>query len=327
LKPRDFLDALRHLLQEVPSAFPRLMRLLWRRLRDCWRKRTAPDPAYPCLPIPAGVWLQPDAYLYSQRYLISLGVAVTWENPDVTLADMGGNVVGSHDLLPATDYRVTAVIHNKAATAPAPGLPVIFTLIAFGAGGPARQTIGVVPIDLPVRAAPGEPTRATIVWTTPPVPDHYCIEIEAAWPDDAFPIDNVGQHNTVVRRAARGERLQVRVPVFHRGEKATRLHVRLDGYTLPERPLLRQEQEDRAALVKRIREVNAPERFPADTAWRPVVSASELVLDAGGQGAVDFEATVPATEVAGSQKRFNITVSDAASGRPVGGVTLLVQVT
>jgi hypothetical protein len=53
------------------------------------------------LPIPSGVWLQPDAYLYSQGYLMSPGMAVTWDNPDVQLTDTGGAVVGSHDLLPS----------------------------------------------------------------------------------------------------------------------------------------------------------------------------------------------------------------------------------
>jgi hypothetical protein len=327
----DLLEAFAHLLREVSSAFPRFLTLLLRRLRDCWRQRTGPDQATPCLPIPAGVWLQPDAYLYSQRYLMSLGMAVTWDNPDVTLTDMGGAVVGSHDLLPLTDYRITAIIHNKAATAPAPRLPVVFTLIAFGAGGPTRQTIGVVTIDLPVRAAPGEPTPASIVWNTPATPDHYCIEIDAAWRDDAFPFDNVGQHNTVVRRAAAGERLRVRLPVYRRMTldarmQSTRMLVRLDGYLLPERPLLRSEGEIREALMKRIVEANRPERFPADAHWNAALSAQDVVLEGDAIGGVDFEATVPAGAAAGSEKRFNISVSDGETGQAVGGATLIVQV-
>ncbi len=329
---KDLLDAFAQLLREVPAAFPRFFKLLIARLRDCWRQRTGPDPATCCLPIPAGVWLQPDAYLYSQRYLMSLGMAVTWDNPDVTLTDMGGAVIGSHDLLPSTDYRITAMIHNKAATAPAPGLPVVFTLIAFGANGPKRQTIGVVPIDLPVRAAPGEPTPASIVWRTPPTPDHYCIEVDAVWPDDAFPIDNVGQHNTVVRGAAPGQRVQVRVPAHRRTIRAAartqamRMQVRLDGYVLPERPLLRGERESREVLMKRIVEANRPERFAAD--WNAGLSAQELVLEGDVDAvAIDFEATVPASAAAGSERRFNISVSDAASGQAIGGVTVIVQVT
>ena len=327
----DILNAFLGMLHEVVSAFPRLFTMLLRRLRDCWHKRTGPDQAMRCLPIPAGVWLQPDAYLYSQRYLMSLGIAVVWENPDVTLTDMGGAAVGSHDLLPSTDYRLTAMIHNKSATAPAPGLPVVFTLIAFGAGGPTRQTIGVVPIDLPVRAAPGEPATASIVWRTPPTPGHYCIEIDAAWPDDAFPIDNVGQHNTLVRRATPGERVRVHVPVYRRtardtGEQTMSMHVRLDGYVLPERPLLRREGESREALRTRIREANPPERFPADARWDAVLSATKIVVKGDEPAAIDFEATVPSEAIAGSEVRFNISVSEVETGHAVGGVTVIVKV-
>jgi len=327
MNPNEFLKALVDMLQEVASAFLRLFPLLCRRLRDCWRQRTGPDQALPCLPIPAGVWLRPDAYLYSQRYLMSLGMAVTWDNPDVTLTDMAGNVVGSHDLSPDTKYRITALIHNKAADAPAPGLPVVFTLIAFGAGGATRQTIGVTPIDLPVRAAPGEPAPASVIWTTPPVPDHYCIEIDAAWPDDAFPIDNVGQHNTVVRRAGAGERLHVRVPIHDRYAQQTRVQARVDSYRLPARPLLREEGQSRAAHLERVVQANAAERFPADPTWGAGVSARETLLDEGGHGAVDFEATVPAGAAAGSEQRFNVSVHDLSSGRAIGGVTVIIQVT
>lgn len=332
MSPKDLLEALWHLVREVPAAFPRFFALLYRRLRDCLHQRTGPDPAMHCLPIPAGVWLQPDAFLYSQRYLMSLGIAVTWDNPDVTLTEMGGAVVGSHDLQPSTEYRVTALIHNKAATAPAPGLPVVFTLIAFGAGGATRQTIGIVTIDLPVRAAPGEPAAASVVWRTPPAPDHYCIEIDAAWPDDALPIDNVGQHNTVVRNAAPGHRVSLRVPVFRSAMHAARLsparmRVRLDGYVLPERPLLRAEGEGRDALAKRIADANRPERFPAHRQWNATLSAQELVIEGDAEAGVDFEAIVPSDAASGTEQRFNISVSDFESGACIGGATIIVQVT
>ena len=59
LRASDLLKAFAHLLREVPAAFPRFFSLLLRRIRDCWRRRTGPDQALHCLPIPAGVWLQP----------------------------------------------------------------------------------------------------------------------------------------------------------------------------------------------------------------------------------------------------------------------------
>ena len=38
--------------------------------------------------------------------------SLTQGDPDVTLTDGAGNVVSSHDLLPATSYRLSALIHK-----------------------------------------------------------------------------------------------------------------------------------------------------------------------------------------------------------------------
>ncbi|MGB7815433.1 MAG: hypothetical protein WBL28_03695, partial [Methylotenera sp.] len=294
------------------------------------------------LPIPSGVWLQPDAYLYSQRYLMSLGLAVTWDNPDVTLTDMLGNVVGSHNLKPSTDYRITALIHNKANDAPAPSMPVVFTLLDFGAGGVTRQNFGTETVDLPVRAAPGEPVSATVVWKTPPTPGHYCIEIEAVWLDDVNPLDNVGQHNTVIRGVTPRERIVLPVPITNFIQGRSRLKVRLDSYVLPARPLIRDGGRDREAVfgrdsqavresdagfLKRIIAENSPGKFPADPSWTPSLSAHELTLERGQSAVVEFEATVPASAASGQEQRFNIAVSEESTGRIIGGVTLIFQVT
>lgn len=313
-------------LGEVAAAFPRLVRLVCRWLADLKRRGKREEQPLPCLPIPAGVWLRPDAYLYSQRYLMSLGLAVTWDNPDVTLLDMAGKVVGSHDLAPSTPYRVIARIHNRSPDAPAPKMPVVFRLISFGAGGPSKQTIGTVPVDLPVRAGPGEPAIAEIVWTTPPVPDHYCIEIEAVWADDAFPPDNVGQHNTVVRGAHPGERPRFHVPVFNRlREDMLEVVAHVDGYRLPERPLLRNEQEDHAALFERVKLANALERFPADANWQPTLSPAELRIEPGEKGEVVLDLVVPADAPLHAEKRFNVSIR-RRDGSMLGGATVIVRV-
>jgi hypothetical protein len=275
------------------------------------------------------VYLRPDAYLYSQSYLMSLGMAVTWDNPDVTLTDMGGVITGSHDLLPSTRYRITATIHNRSAKAPAPGLPVVFTLISFGAGGALRQHIGMKRIDLPVRAAPGEPAAAVVEWDTPPTPGHYCIEIEAVWPDDDFPPDNVGQHNTVIRRARAGERLRLRVPLTNNTTQLADYQLRVDGYQLPAHPFVRRgegQQGSRQQHIARVAEANHPSRFPAAEGWDARLSTAELRLEPGGEAVVDFEATVPAGTPAGNETRFNIAVAGGRGTPPAGGVTVIVQV-
>ena len=327
----DFLrgvwKAFLHIALELPASFLAFILLIIRRCRRFRERFEEGSQSLPCLPIPAGVWLQPDAYLYSQRYLMSLGIGVTWDNPDVELTDMSGAVVGSHDLLPSTEYRITATIHNRSNDAPAPGMPVVFTLFSFGAGG-SSQPLGSDLINLPVRAAPGEPALASVVWKTPPVAGHHCIQIEAVWADDANQLDNMGQHNTVIRGVARGQRIEVRIPVVHSMQGRTRLRARLDSYVLPERPLRRQEKrESDEAFLKRIAAANAPERFPAAEGWMAEISRREIVQDPDETSVLDFQATVPASAQPGSEQRFNVAVSEESTGKMVGGVTVILRVT
>lgn len=335
----DFLlglwKALLHILREVPASFWALVQLILRRLRRFHERVDHGQEALPCLPIPSGVWLQPDAYLYSQGYLMSLGMAVTWDNPDVELTDSGGAVVGSHDLLPLTDYEITARIHNRSNNAPAPGMPVVFTLLSFGAGG-GSQPIGSTVINLPVRAAPGEPALASIVWKTPPTSGHYCIEIHAVWADDANPLDNIGQHNTVIREVTPGQRFVLPIPVTNFIQGRDRLRARLDSYVLPERPLTRGEsekargergKESDESFRARVVRANSPQGAPPPDAWSATLSSTEIQLRPDDTAVLEFQTTVPTAAVAGFEQRFNVAVSEAANGRMIGGVTIILKVT
>jgi hypothetical protein len=60
--------ALQHILREVPLSFWALIQLILLRLRRFRERADRGQESLPCLPIPSGVWLQPDAYLYSQGY-------------------------------------------------------------------------------------------------------------------------------------------------------------------------------------------------------------------------------------------------------------------
>ena len=42
------------------------------------------------------------------------------------------------------------------------------------------------------------PAYATMDWTTPALPGHYCVQVSFAWPDDLNPFNNLGQENTQV---------------------------------------------------------------------------------------------------------------------------------
>ncbi len=334
----SFLRALLALISLIPSAFLAIIPLLVRRGTAIVNQRRREDQVLPCLPIPSGVWLQPDAYLYSQPALMAMGIAVTWDNPDVRIIDGAGNTVGSHDLLPSTDYRVQATIYNRSPAAPAPAMPVLFAPMGFGAGAPPMKPIQTT-IDLPVQGAPGEPALAEAIWTTPATPGHYCIVITAIWSDDANPIDNVGQHNTVIRGARPGERLIIKVPVFGPIDGRMKLLAAVDAYTLPGHPVpggegLRRRQREspgdgRSTDDERLAEIVAADargRFPAPDAWQAKVTPGEVDLEAGAQLELEFELTAPPDAIAGSEQRFNVVVTDAETGGLVGGVTVVVQV-
>ena len=135
--------------------------------------------------------------LYSQSWLMSQGLAVTWDNPDIQLYDTKNNPVSSSDLLPDTDYQVVVRIWNNSYTGPAAGLEVQLGFIHIGFGN-TRFAIGSTAVNLGVKGSAHCPVFAKFVWHTPAVPGHYCLQAQLVWPDDANPNNNLGQENTLV---------------------------------------------------------------------------------------------------------------------------------
>jgi hypothetical protein len=346
---KGFVTAAVHLIKEVFSAFPNLIKLivvLILRLCKLHRRYGGKQPI-DCLPIPSGVYLQPDASIYSQQYLMSRGMAVTWDNPDVKLTDGLNNVVASHDLQPSTSYTVTATIHNRKNDAPVPSMPVVFSLVSFGISGPSVQSIGSTVVDLPVRGALGEPAQAAITWTTPPAPGHYCIIIEALVTNDANPLDNVGQHNTVIQGVINSQTIVLKVPIRNILQGPRTFAVQLHSYHLPAHPIVRGglsgraqaassearprtsggPRESDATLLARVVAANRPELFPAPPEWTPAISQSSVVLDPGQTVELEFTATVPSSAPVGLRQPFHISVTEKSTNRPIGGVTATFVVT
>ena len=346
---KAIIDALIDLVMRVLGALPGFIRLLLLLLRRaCERKRQYGDkqPMH-CLPIPAGVYLRPDASIYSQSYLMSLGMAVTWDNPDVHLTDALNNVVGSHSLKPSTPYTVTATIHNRSNDAPALDMPVVFRLFSFGVGGGTVQEIGSVKVDLPVRGAPGEPAEASVTWTTPAALGHYCIQIEAVVPDDANPLDNIGQHNTVIQGVSAGRALHLIVPIRNALQGVRTFAIRHHSYHLPAEAIVRrglggrrrdaavadvrietsgEGRETDESLQRRVVAANRAEFFASPPEWAAAVSAGRVTLEAEGTTEVEFTATVPASAPAGSRQLFHVSVTEESTERPIGGVTAIFDI-
>jgi hypothetical protein len=153
-----------------------------------------------CMTVPRGRIKHPDPLIYSQTELMKLGLAVTWDNPDVQLY-RNGAPVSSWELDPATEYEVVARVWNKSTDAPVIGLPVIFSMLSFGVGT-KLTAIGATSIpELGVKGGPNHPAFARIMWTTPPTPGHYCLQVQLDSADDADRGNNLGAENTLVGQA------------------------------------------------------------------------------------------------------------------------------
>src|SRR2546430_3041302 len=86
-----------------------------------------------CTPIRDIAFKKPDPLLYSQSYLMSQGLAVTWDNPDIALY-LNGVLVPSSQLASDTEYEIVARIWNNSTDAPVPMLPVAFSYLSFEIG-------------------------------------------------------------------------------------------------------------------------------------------------------------------------------------------------
>jgi hypothetical protein len=295
-----------------------------------------------CQVIPPDVYKRPDPLIYSQSYLMSLGLGVTWDNPDIALFDVaaGFTPVPSNSLVADTEYEIRATIYNGSTEAPAVGMPVDFSYLSFGIGT-TSTFIGRTTVDLPVKGAVGHPATATMRWRTPPTPGHYCIQVNLVWGDDANPANNLGQENTDVGAAHSPAVFEF--PVRNVNDVSETLHLTADSYRLPE-PLSCQEvedlerktadrrrggrrgrdadrgdaQDDRCKELRRRHERGRHELQPG---WDVQIAPVELDLGPGASETVTVTVEPPAG-FAGTEA-INVAAHDD-SGRLVGGVTLYV---
>ena len=152
-----------------------------------------------CVPIYDPAFVKPDPLIYDQYYLSSLGLAVTWDNPDIQLY-LNGAPVSSSLLAPGTTYEVVAQIWNNSTDAPAVAMPVNFSFLEFGIST-VSVPIGSTQVNLGVKGGPGCPAYATMPWTTPTTPGHYCIQVQLEPYADVNFENNLGQENTNVGTA------------------------------------------------------------------------------------------------------------------------------
>lgn len=278
-------------------------------------------PQADCLQVRHPSFHRPDPCIYSQVYLMKLGLPVTWDNPDILLFRNGVPVPESEPLLPATKYEIEATVWNNSYDAPVVGMAVDFSFLAFGVATTSTP-IGTTLVDVGVKGSPSHPARTKIAWTTPATPGHYCLQARLDWIDDANPDNNLGQNNLNVAMAHSPAAFSFQVRNPFPEQRTFRLTV--DTYVpleLPECKGTGGAGELRSRRIDRILAQHRAMKFAVPAGWSVQINPASTTLAPNAEVTVDAEFTPPAAFV--GEQRFN--VNAIADGRPAGGVTLIVQ--
>jgi len=335
---KGFLKGLESFAEIFTILLGLITKLLWflnglcRALRNGFRR---PPRDGCCLHLPPTAYKRPDPLIYDQYYLMAQGLAVTWDNPDINLQDMNGNPVSADDLNPDTDYQVFITVYNNSYEAPAVGLPIFLSYLSFGIGTTSTP-IGVTTVNLSVKGGANCPatTPQPIIWHTPTIPGHYCLQALLVWSDDANPFNNLGQKNTHVGKLQSPVVSSVEV----RNQAGVLRHFELeaDMYQLPTLPPCSDQPppprtggryaESKARWEAALR-TQGYGLFPVSPDWNLSINPSSFDLAANASISVSVSIDRASGSFIGAQP-FNIHGFTSVAGRPrvlVGGVTLYIE--
>jgi len=279
-----------------------------------------------CVKISDLAFKRPDPMIYAQYWLMSQGLAVTWDNPDIELR-LGGVKVSAHDLKPDTEYEIIARIWNGSTEAPVVELPVTFAFLSFGAGT-IPHFIGQTSVNLGVKGGSNHPAAATMLWRTPQSPGHYCIQVLLTWIDDANPNNNLGQTNTDVV-TAHSPALSTFL-LRNRDTERRMFHFEADAYVIPELPACQTIPEPRRTPASLMTAPGTVAVIPAahdrrtqslPAGWRVEFNPATPVLAPEEEVSIKITITPPAS-FSGSQ---TINLHAFTTLGLVGGVTLIVE--
>ena len=313
-----------------------ILRTLWRLLKLWCRTfelvyeaatgKKEPGRPVDCFNIP-NIRPRPDPYIYSQYWLHLRGIAYTWDNPDFKIIDpINGVAVDNHHLQPNKKYSVRATIHNGSIMG-AVHTTVAFEVLHFGAGTVTAQVLGSVIVDVPAFGS----TVAEIDWTTPATAGHNCLRAIISHPDDANPLNNVGQHNTDVAAPASPTR-KLKFYVGNQSERERTFALSMNSYRLPAQPLRPGSARGAAAAgagparnslayLQRLREINDFRKFPVPAFLNATLAHPELRLQPGEE----FETFIEMLPPKVGQGRQCINVNVTLGEMLVGGVTAYVE--
>jgi hypothetical protein len=266
---------------------------------------------------------RPDPCIYDQYYLMSLNIAVTWDNPDISLL-RNGVVVSETQLLPNTQYEIDATIWNNSFLAPVAGMQVNFGYLSFGAST-VLHPIGSTLVNLGVKGGPGCPALAKMLWTTPATPGHYCIQVQFSCPDDSNPNNNLGQNNVQVVPAQSPANFTF--TLRNQTKTANTYNFEVDTYAIPAAPpcpeTIAQNQGTFAERLKKIQAIHDRANFPVPAGWTVQITPPEVALASGDETQIAVSVTPPTGFVGTVPFNFH-----AMYGKNyAGGVTVYVSKT
>ncbi len=321
---------LRALLYGWLLALIELLRILRMRLQACRERlqlpgrlsKTAPER---CVKVSDPAFKRPDPLIYDQYYLMSQGIAVTWDNPDIHIEE-SGTPVPSHSLKPDTVYDIVAQIWNSSTEAPVIGMPVDFSYLSFGIGTRSHH-VGRTMVNLGVKGGPGIPAIARVSWRTPSTPGHYCVQVSFRWLDDANPNNNLGQTNTNV--VAVHSPAEFALLLRNSSPRHEEYRFEVDSYTIPPIPPCDRRQPPSFPAVARL----APGTIlaippghdrrstPLPAGWTVVFDPPHPALAPGDEVSIRVTVTPPAA----FRGRQPLNVHALSSLALAGGVTMYIE--
>jgi hypothetical protein len=281
------------------------------------REETGPD----CTVVNNPSFHRPDPCIYSQDYLLKLGLAVTWDNPDIVLR-RNGVVVPEGDVLPDTDHEIEATVWNNSYEAPAVGVSVAFSFLTFGVAT-VETPIGTTFVNLGVKGGVNHPALAKVPWRTPVTPGHYCLKATLGWIDDSNPANNVGQNNlnVVAPQSPADFRFRLRNPT----DKPAEYTFETDAYVLGKPPACpdRISPRDRGTFSERLTrtlQIHGRGRFPVPPGWTITITPPQPVLLPDQE--IDVEVRIETPPGFAGRQGFNVNARTTSGCS--GGVTLIV---
>ena len=249
LAPREILIAFLKILYILIILIILLILFLIEWFRKLGGNLYAEETDEPCGQLPEAAMRRPDPCIYSQQLLMSQGLPVTWNNPDVWVApaDDPTNVEpDSYHLEDDKDYIVFVQAHN-ASTDAAIGVRVRLNYRPWSFGSPDLTPVEVDSASNEVakfvNISPMGSAIAQFKWHTPKLDQnqpsqHYCLQASVYHPLDVNTANNMGQENTQVYRTdnpgfvSPGDTVMVTVPLTNLAKRPQTIQLNALQYAI-----------------------------------------------------------------------------------------------